>query len=79
MLTRLRRLLKPPVFPDTEKNLVSVMLHRLLLTVIAVIVVFLTITLVFDPFSQYLGLVFFFLVIQILLFAIITNRQNDIG
>jgi PAS domain S-box-containing protein len=76
MLTRLRRLLKPPVFPDTEKNLVSAMLHRLLLTVITVIVIFLTITLVFDPFSQYLGFVFFFLIIQILLFAILRTGRT---
>jgi len=52
------------------------MLHRLLLTVIPVIVVFLTITLVFDPFSQYLGLVFFFLIIQVLLFAILRTGRT---
>jgi PAS domain S-box-containing protein len=77
MLTKLRRLVQPPNFPDAEKNLVSVMLHRLLLTVIAVLIVFLVITLLFAPFSQYIPIALIFLLIQIVLFALLrTGRTN---
>lgn len=75
MLTKLRRLLQPPSFPDTEKNLVAVMLHRLLLTVIGVIICYLVIALVFDLFSQYSGLGFLFLLIQIILFAMLRSGR----
>ncbi len=71
MLTKLRRLLQPPSFPDTEKNLVAVMLHRLLLTVIGVIFFYLVIALVINPLSQYLRLGFLLLLIQIILFALL--------
>ena len=78
MLTSLRRLLKPPLFADTEKNLVAVMLHRLLLTVIGVIVIFLVISLVFIPFRQYLDLVFIFLLIQIFFFLFLRSGRINL-
>ncbi len=71
MLTSLRRLLKPPVFPDDEKNLVAVMLHRILLTVIGTISIFLIVTLIYDLNSQYLGLAILFLLSQIIFFFLL--------
>ncbi len=78
MLKDLSRFLKPPVFPDAEKNLVAVMLHRLLLTVIAVIVVFIIITLLFDPFSRYIPVAFGFLLIQLLLFSLLRTGRTSL-
>ena len=71
MLTSLRRLLKPPVFPDAEKNLVAAMLHRILLTVIGTIVAFLIVTLIYNPHSQYLALTVLFLLGLMILFALL--------
>lgn len=78
MLTKLRRLLQPPNFPDAEKNLVSVMLHRLLLTVIGVIIFYLVIALVINPLSQYLGLGFLLLFVQIILFALLHSGRTSL-
>jgi PAS domain S-box-containing protein len=76
MLTTLRRLLQPPTFADTEKNLVAVMLHRLLLTVIGALLIFLAISLVYIPFHQYLGLIFIFLIILILFFFLLRSGRT---
>lgn len=78
MLKDLSRFLKPPVFPDAEKNLVVIMLHRLLLTVIAIIAVFLIITLFFDPFSRYIPIAFVFLIIQIVLFSLLRTGRTSL-
>lgn len=75
MLTKLRRLLQPPSFPDTEKNLVAVMLHRLLLTVISIIFFYLVIALVINPFNQFLRLGFLLLLIQIILFVLLRSGR----
>jgi PAS domain S-box-containing protein len=71
MLKSLRSLFKPPVFQDDEKNLVAAMLHRILLTVIGTILVYLLITLIYDPHSRYLWLAFIFLFFQIVFFILL--------
>jgi PAS domain S-box-containing protein len=76
MLKKLQRLLQPPVFSDPEKNLVAVMLHRLLLTVIGVITFYLVFALVVDPFNLYLGLAFLLLAVQIILFALLRSGRT---
>jgi len=76
MLTNLRRLLQPPTFSDTEKNLVAVMLHRLLLTVIGALTIFLVIALVYDLFHQYLGWVITLLIVQILFFFLLRTGRT---
>lgn len=78
MLIRLRRLLKPPIFPDAEKNLVASMLHRILLTVIGTIIVYLILVLIFDSQSQYLGLAIIFFLSQIILFILLRSGKTVI-
>jgi PAS domain S-box-containing protein len=77
MRTSLRRLLKPPEFPDAEKNLVAVMLHRILLTVIGTLLIYLLLALIFNPNSQYLALAILFLVFQIFLFILLRLGKTE--
>jgi PAS domain S-box-containing protein len=78
MLKSLHRLLKPPIFPDTEKNLVAAMLHRLLLTVIVTIAVFLAITIIFDSFHQYFGFAALLLLVQIILVILLRSGRTTL-
>jgi PAS domain S-box-containing protein len=78
MLTSLRRLLKPPIFADAEKNLVAAMLHRLLLTVSAATALFLAISLVYDSFRQYLGLAIIFLIVLVIFLFLLRSGKTTL-